>query len=656
MKRIQHPIDVSIRPESHPLYYLIHKYWARKPSNVVRSYIEYYTKPGDIVLDPFAGSGVTLIEALLSGRSAVAIDLNPTACLIMEVSVTPVDLEVARYHYEELQRYIESEISTLYQTRCRRCGHPAIATHFVWGGIYECAKCKQHIRAGDGKEQKRSLRCPRCGSRLVSSAPLVDEELREVWWKCDNCSNGVRVLKAPPLPEDRDLATSLSSYNDVARLPTWNLIPNKRTLVWPGMTIRDLFSPRNFFVLFKIKEYIDGIGHTEVRKLFQLVFTSGLAQASKLVAFRGGLTTGGPAWTVSGFWIPSVHFEINAWTCFKNRYDKVIRGKRQLDRQLVRIPPHRAMCFTDMSSAGSWMVLQKSAVSIPDIPDKSVDYIFTDPPYGDSVPYLEYATVWAPWFQMRLDYDEEIVISNSEVRNKTAGDYQERLTRVFKEAHRVLKPGAWMSVTFNNRQLEVWDIVIRSIREAGFEVVNSVYQVPAVIPAKSQLSRLGTIVGDIVLNCRRRERGYQIALPTVVKRQEEMILQEAAQIVGERGEDVPLEIVMRGVILRLLKEPTHLWPKSDILRIIKSHFIVKDSTVYFHPDAPERFKQWESLQQKISDIVDREVRRGEADNKNIIATVYSELRNGRAPSMREIITTIQARRDQLRYQAQGYLF
>jgi len=328
MKLIEHPIDVSIPPESHPAYYLMHKYWARKPSNVVRRYIEYYTAPGDIVLDPFAGSGVTLIEALLCGRRAVAVDLNPVACLIMEASITPVDFDLVHDHYRELQRWIAPYMSDLYQTTCRRCGSSAIATHFVWGGVYECAHCKQRVRAGNGTEQKRSLLCSSCGSRMLSSTPLIDEELREVWWRCNNCTNDT-VLKAPPLPQDLELARRPFTGN-VDQLPAWNLVPNKRTLVWSGMTIRDLFSSRNILVLSKIKEYIDGIGNPEVRKLFQLVFTASLAQASKLVAFRGGLTTGGPAWTVSGFWIPSVHFEINGWTCFANRYQKVVRGKRQL--------------------------------------------------------------------------------------------------------------------------------------------------------------------------------------------------------------------------------------------------------------------------------------------------------------------------------------
>jgi DNA modification methylase len=69
-------IDHAISPQAHTPMYLMHKFWARKPHNVVGEYIEHYSKKGDIVLDPFVGSGVTAIEALKRGRKAIAIDLK----------------------------------------------------------------------------------------------------------------------------------------------------------------------------------------------------------------------------------------------------------------------------------------------------------------------------------------------------------------------------------------------------------------------------------------------------------------------------------------------------------------------------------------------------------------------------------------------------
>jgi len=65
-------------------HYGVHPYFTRRPPNVVRSYIERYSRPKDVVLDPFGGTGVTAIEAFLAGRRAIHNDLNPFANFIAE--------------------------------------------------------------------------------------------------------------------------------------------------------------------------------------------------------------------------------------------------------------------------------------------------------------------------------------------------------------------------------------------------------------------------------------------------------------------------------------------------------------------------------------------------------------------------------------------
>src|SRR5208283_5988838 len=63
-------------------HYGVHPYFTRRPANVVRKYIEQYSRAGDTVLDPFGGTGVTAIEAFLLGRDAIQNDLNPFANFI----------------------------------------------------------------------------------------------------------------------------------------------------------------------------------------------------------------------------------------------------------------------------------------------------------------------------------------------------------------------------------------------------------------------------------------------------------------------------------------------------------------------------------------------------------------------------------------------
>src|SRR5207249_11372132 len=78
------PLRFIPRPKKErlPNRYRIHQYWSRKPWYVVRSYIERFTKPGQTVLDPFVGSGVTVCESLAIGRNSIGVDRNPIARLI----------------------------------------------------------------------------------------------------------------------------------------------------------------------------------------------------------------------------------------------------------------------------------------------------------------------------------------------------------------------------------------------------------------------------------------------------------------------------------------------------------------------------------------------------------------------------------------------
>ena len=71
----------------------MHKFWARKPHNVVREYIEHYSREGEVVFDPFVGSGVTAIESLILKRRAIACDLDPVAIFITRCTAMPVDLD-----------------------------------------------------------------------------------------------------------------------------------------------------------------------------------------------------------------------------------------------------------------------------------------------------------------------------------------------------------------------------------------------------------------------------------------------------------------------------------------------------------------------------------------------------------------------------------
>jgi 16S rRNA G966 N2-methylase RsmD len=66
----------------------LHPYAAKCPPPLVRYGLRYYSKPGETVLDPMAGSGTTLAEARRLGRHAIGYDIDPLARLIAEVKLS----------------------------------------------------------------------------------------------------------------------------------------------------------------------------------------------------------------------------------------------------------------------------------------------------------------------------------------------------------------------------------------------------------------------------------------------------------------------------------------------------------------------------------------------------------------------------------------
>jgi len=111
------PIDTQIIPmkQAAKRYYGSHPYFTKRAWNVVREYIKAYTDKGDVVLDPYGGSGITAIESLILGRKAIHIDLAPLANFITEqVAVSPVKLSRLVRTFQDISKQCEKRINDLY--------------------------------------------------------------------------------------------------------------------------------------------------------------------------------------------------------------------------------------------------------------------------------------------------------------------------------------------------------------------------------------------------------------------------------------------------------------------------------------------------------------------------------------------------------------
>ena len=101
-------------------FYRMHKYWGRKPPNVVAKYIENYCPEGGVVLDPFLGSGTTAFEAIRTGRKVIGIDINPLAIFITKTTLSPVRLASLENAFYKVVSDVSETTKSLFRTKCTK--------------------------------------------------------------------------------------------------------------------------------------------------------------------------------------------------------------------------------------------------------------------------------------------------------------------------------------------------------------------------------------------------------------------------------------------------------------------------------------------------------------------------------------------------------
>jgi adenine-specific DNA methylase len=98
----------------------MHSYFARRPWSVFRALVEHYSNPGSIVLDPFCGGGVTVVEGLRLGRKVIGVDLNPLATFVTRMEVLPADLDELQAAYRQVEAECRQEIELQDNARAER--------------------------------------------------------------------------------------------------------------------------------------------------------------------------------------------------------------------------------------------------------------------------------------------------------------------------------------------------------------------------------------------------------------------------------------------------------------------------------------------------------------------------------------------------------
>jgi hypothetical protein len=119
-------------------------------------------------------------------------------------------------------------------------------------------------------------------------------------------------------------------------------------------------------------------------------------------------------------------------------------------------------------------VVKQDATCLEGIPDSSVDYVFTDPPFGSNVFYADCSVLWESWLNEFTEEEREIVVNERRQGGpfKSVDQYSELITAAFRKMHRALKPGRWATLVFNNSDGGVFEAIKEAVLRAGFVIAS----------------------------------------------------------------------------------------------------------------------------------------------------------------------------------------
>jgi hypothetical protein len=239
-----------------PPRYKIHKYWGRKPSNIVSSYIEFFSMPGETVLDPFSGSGVSIVEGARLKRRSIGFDLNPFAVRLTNAMLSPPTPAAFTEAAREVIKQTKQSLGHMYVTTCDACG----------------------------------------GDAVVRSIGYVKDDMREIRYLCPHCKHSAA---REPHPSDLALArTALKIPHDA---PDENIVFGWEMQKLKRRNIKrwsELFTHRNYCTAVELRNAILQINDQSIREWLLVSLTAGLAQFTRMIAdFEG--KAGGPSWKIN---------------------------------------------------------------------------------------------------------------------------------------------------------------------------------------------------------------------------------------------------------------------------------------------------------------------------------------------------------------------
>jgi DNA modification methylase len=521
-------INFALVEDVRPPIYTAMKYWGKKPHNIWRNYIENYTPENGLYLDPFAGSAMSAFEAFKVNRTAVVFDLNPLTSFIIEVFVTAFNQPEFTQAVDDIMAAVEKD--AVYQnyffTESRRAKKlvPVVCWKWNSGQLYELGV--QEIEIKNGKTIRYTVKP---NKQDMQKAKLM---------------NGINIpFWYPHLPFPNSPSFSANFIQNIGR-----------------NNFSNLWTRRNLYVISKIFDEILTYRNEPLKKQLLFGFIQMVHLCTKMSIPRrpDANRDFSTSWGRSAYIAAARQMEMNPLMVFRGS----CFGKQSVESCLKSIPNYlgkmpKLVCVGTNNKQKDKLTgfdIKYGAVDVNTIldyiPEQSVDFILTDPPYGGLVQYLDLSMLWLNWLakvdrKYQPNFAAEMTIKKGKITTET---YKRRFTNALKNLYKLLKPEGKIVFTFHNKNLEIWNAFLKSVMLAGFRIEKVIHQQNRRTGEANVANPYGTSATDFYIRCVKSDT---MSVRSGKEEFEHFVITKAIEMIALRNEPTPYQFLFNGLLAEI---------------------------------------------------------------------------------------------------------
>ncbi len=282
--------------------------------------------------------------------------------------------------------------------------------------------------------------------------------------------------------------------------------------------------------------------------------------------------------------------------------------------------------------------------------DESVDYIYTDPPYGSKIPYLDLSVMWNAWLDLPVsdaDYANEAIEGGE--ADKSKQDYSNLLAQSIREMGRVLKYDRWMSFVFAHKDPAYWHLIVDAAESVGFEYAGAVKQGNGQSSFKKRQNPFTVLSGQLIINFRKVRNPKTIGKIELGAPVMDVVMETIEAVIamhhGATLEQINNELVIRGLELGFLDILAKEY--ADLTPLLTQTFDFNKVASTYNLPQNRKFKTHIPLELRVRYFLMSYMKRMEHLNRlpkfdEIILNIMPLLKNGITPEHQTILNVLES--------------